>query len=268
MQPDVLVLDENLSQDNVANTLALRPRYDLLHAARGDKTWQDVLLQGMAGPGVLPVARAMQTLPHLAAVERDRLLARAEEEHRVRVMTTIPAIRGLIYDRDGSLLSGNLTTYDIGVSPDMLSQDEDRLDVAEDLAPLLGQSAETILEKISDASLKHVYLAFQVPQETAHQIDALGHRMITEEARNQRVYPQGTLASHILGFVFSDKADRRGYSGAYCVGGGWTVPSGGPPARAGRGRPSTCAGAWSSARGWAWAVWPWRISCTWRWKWA
>ncbi|MEW5904133.1 MAG: cellulose synthase operon protein YhjQ/BcsQ [Pseudomonadota bacterium] len=72
---DVLVLDENLSQDNVANTLALRPRYDLLHAARGDKTWQDVLLQGMAGPGVLPVARAMQTLPQLSEVERERLLA-------------------------------------------------------------------------------------------------------------------------------------------------------------------------------------------------
>ena len=46
---DVLVLDENLSPDNVANTLAMRPRYDLLHAARGDKTWQDVLLQGLGG---------------------------------------------------------------------------------------------------------------------------------------------------------------------------------------------------------------------------
>jgi flagellar biosynthesis protein FlhG len=71
---DVLVLDENLSHDNVANTLALRPRYDLLHAARGDKTWQDVLLQGMAGPGVLPVARAMQALPKMAEAERERLL--------------------------------------------------------------------------------------------------------------------------------------------------------------------------------------------------
>lgn len=71
---DVLVLDENLSHDNVANTLALRPRYDLLHAARGDKTWQEVLLQGVAGPGVLPVARAMQSLPKMQEDERERLL--------------------------------------------------------------------------------------------------------------------------------------------------------------------------------------------------
>ncbi len=71
---DVLVLDENISPDNVANTLALRPRYDLLHAARGDKTWQDVLLQGLGGASVLPVARAMQALPRLGDAERDRLL--------------------------------------------------------------------------------------------------------------------------------------------------------------------------------------------------
>ncbi len=71
---DVMVLDENISQDNVANTLAMRPRYDLLHAARGDKTWQEVLLQGLGGACVMPVARAMQALPRLGDAERERLL--------------------------------------------------------------------------------------------------------------------------------------------------------------------------------------------------
>jgi flagellar biosynthesis protein FlhG len=71
---NVLVLDENISHDNVANTLAMRPRYDLLHAVRGDKIWQDVLLQGLGGACVLPVARAMQALPKLGEMERDRLL--------------------------------------------------------------------------------------------------------------------------------------------------------------------------------------------------
>jgi flagellar biosynthesis protein FlhG len=71
---NVLVLDENISQANVANTLAMRPRYDLLHAARGDKTWQDVLLQGLGGACVMPVARAMQALPRLGDAERERLL--------------------------------------------------------------------------------------------------------------------------------------------------------------------------------------------------
>lgn len=71
---DVLVLDENLSQANVANTLAMQARYDLLHVVRGDKTWQDVLLHGADGVRVLPVARAIQNLSKLSEVERVRLL--------------------------------------------------------------------------------------------------------------------------------------------------------------------------------------------------
>lgn len=71
---DVLVLDENLSQDNVANTLALKARYDLLHVVRGDMTWQDVMLRGPQGVRVLPVARAIQGLPKLDETQRERLL--------------------------------------------------------------------------------------------------------------------------------------------------------------------------------------------------
>jgi flagellar biosynthesis protein FlhG len=71
---DVLVLDENLSQDNVANTLALKSRYDLLNVVRGDKTWQDVLLHAAEGMRVLPVARAMQNLHKLDEAQRERLL--------------------------------------------------------------------------------------------------------------------------------------------------------------------------------------------------
>jgi flagellar biosynthesis protein FlhG len=71
---DVLVLDENLSQDNVANTLALKSRFDLLNVVRGDKTWQDVLLNGAQGVRVLPVARAIQNLSKLNEAQRECLL--------------------------------------------------------------------------------------------------------------------------------------------------------------------------------------------------
>ncbi|ADE10798.1 MinD/ParA family ATP-binding protein [Sideroxydans lithotrophicus] len=71
---DVLVLDENLSQDNVANTLALKARYDLLNVVRGDKTWQDVMLSGPQGVRILPVARAIQGLAKLDELQRQCLL--------------------------------------------------------------------------------------------------------------------------------------------------------------------------------------------------
>lgn len=71
---EVLILDEHLSANNVANTLALKPRYDLLNVVRGDKTLNEVVLRSSAGVRVLPVARAMQMLPRLSEAERDKLL--------------------------------------------------------------------------------------------------------------------------------------------------------------------------------------------------
>jgi flagellar biosynthesis protein FlhG len=70
----VLVLDENLAHDNVANALSLKPRYDLLHAVRDDMPWRDILLHTPSGVHVLPLARAMQALPGLSGAERERLL--------------------------------------------------------------------------------------------------------------------------------------------------------------------------------------------------
>jgi len=70
----VLVLDENLAHDNVANALALKPRFDLLNAVRDHKPWREIMLHTATGVHVLPVARAMQALPGLGAVERERLL--------------------------------------------------------------------------------------------------------------------------------------------------------------------------------------------------
>lgn len=71
---DVLVLDENLAHDNVANSLALKARHDMLHVLRGDKTWQDVLLRGPQGVSVLPLARAIQHLAKLDEAQRQLLL--------------------------------------------------------------------------------------------------------------------------------------------------------------------------------------------------
>jgi flagellar biosynthesis protein FlhG len=79
---DVLVLDENLSHDNVANMLALKPRHDLLNAVRGDKPWREIMLHTRQGVRVLPVARAIHVLPQLSPPERGRLLECLAEASR------------------------------------------------------------------------------------------------------------------------------------------------------------------------------------------
>lgn len=84
---DVLVLDENLSHDNVANMLALKPRYDLLSAVRRDKSWREIMLHIRQGVRILPAARAIQALPKLFPPEREHLLeCLAEASHGVDVV--------------------------------------------------------------------------------------------------------------------------------------------------------------------------------------
>jgi len=72
----VLILDENLAHDNVANALALKPRFDLLNAVRDAMPLREIILHAENGVHVLPVARAMQALPKLSGIERERLLQR------------------------------------------------------------------------------------------------------------------------------------------------------------------------------------------------
>jgi flagellar biosynthesis protein FlhG len=84
---DVLVLDENHSCDNVANMLALKPRYDLLNAVRGDKALAHVMLRTPQGVCVLPVGRAITALPQLSLRERERLLeCLAEASHGMDIV--------------------------------------------------------------------------------------------------------------------------------------------------------------------------------------
>lgn len=91
----VLVLDEHLSHANVAHTLGLLPRYDLLQAVQGDKSWREVLLQHDSGVAVLPLARAMQALPGLGVVQRAHLLQALRAAAAARDVVLVDAARAL-----------------------------------------------------------------------------------------------------------------------------------------------------------------------------
>lgn len=101
---DVLILDEHLTQNNVANTLALKPRYDLLNVIRGEKTLREVMLRGSDGVQILPVARAMQALPKLGESEREKLLEVLTLASRGMDVVLVDAAA-----REGQSVSANLS---------------------------------------------------------------------------------------------------------------------------------------------------------------
>lgn len=69
---DVLVLDENHGPDNLPDRMGLSAGHDLLDVAQGSCELHEALLLA-GGVGILPVARAMQTLAELDGAGLQRL---------------------------------------------------------------------------------------------------------------------------------------------------------------------------------------------------
>ena len=125
--------------------------------------------------------------------------------------TTLPAMRGTIYDATGTkVLAQSASVWTVVLEPAYLYDDEDlRRTVSNGLAPILGLDAEDIYEKTGDGSSYYTVLKRQVETETRDQINKFladnkiesGIRLIDDY---KRYYPYGTVASNVLGFTGTD----------------------------------------------------------------
>lgn len=108
--------------------------------------------------------------------------------------------RGLILDREGRPLAVNLYGYDVFASP---QQVRDPLHIAETLSPILDFTPGDLLGLLTSDG-PGVTLARGISLETGQSILSRGLPGIEAVALPRRAYPEGTVASHILGFVNLD----------------------------------------------------------------
>ena len=127
--------------------------------------------------------------------------------------------RGEIYDRNGHLLAGNRTVYEVGVS---LLEMEDPDALAFTLGTYLGLTYEEVFKKLTESPDSWSYVVIQ-DYVDANTVAALQAQVAQLETANdfrlqgiafkphfQRSYPETSLASNVLGFV---TRDGRGYFG-------------------------------------------------------
>ncbi len=119
---------------------------------------------------------------------------------------TLPAQRGTIVDRNGVDLAVSEPAQDISADPYLL---KDPLVAAQKLAPLLGKSQGQILALLSERR-GFVYLAHALPARQARAVMALKLEGLSGTPVMRRVYPRGTLAAQVLGFVGTE---GKGLSG-------------------------------------------------------
>ena len=66
----VLVCDADLGLANVDITLGLKPQYDLQHVMSGERTLDEIVIEGPQGIGVIPAASGIARMLELSAAER------------------------------------------------------------------------------------------------------------------------------------------------------------------------------------------------------
>ncbi len=123
----------------------------------------------------------------------------------------LPAVRGNIYDRQGYLLAVSTEVYDIAAAPRQVT---DTHLLADRLAPLLHRPRAELLDLLS-LNPDYVPLAIGVQEELETRILSWGFSGVYSEERPGRVYPHGSLAAHVLGFVNVDGQAAYGLESKY-----------------------------------------------------
>ncbi|MDO5436598.1 MAG: penicillin-binding protein 2 [bacterium] len=115
-------------------------------------------------------------------------------------------MRGEIVDRNGVKLASDDTSFNVYAHPTYYDYTPEEL--ADKLSPYLGLNKASLVSKLSSGD-SVILLKKGINRKTADKIKALKLREISLEVKNKRVYPQGSLASHILGYYNAD-ADMAG----------------------------------------------------------
>jgi cell division protein FtsI (penicillin-binding protein 3) len=158
-----------------------------------------LILFAVAFAGVLARAAWLQgvrapALGELAAVQQ-------------RADVTKPAGRGTIFDRAGVALALGRHAMTVYADPRRVREQERVADAA---SAAFGVDSDEILRALSDRSRRFVYIARQADPEQAAALARQKLPGVGFYPEERRVYPQGAVGSHILGYA---GIDNRGLAG-------------------------------------------------------
>jgi cell division protein FtsI (penicillin-binding protein 3) len=141
----------------------------------------------------------------LQAVQAGTLSRLATEQHDTSV--TLPAGRGAILDREGLQLAIGRDATTVFANPRQVADPKAAaLAAGEDL----GLDPEELYPKLADRSRGFVYIARKTNPERARTLKERGITGIFFTSEERRTYPQGRIASQVLGYA---GLDNKGLAG-------------------------------------------------------
>jgi cell division protein FtsI/penicillin-binding protein 2 len=127
------------------------------------------------------------------------------------LLSVAPAPRGRIFDRNGYLLAGDETHFELAY--DRSGANYERF--IQEVAPIIGLSAGDILALRAMPEVKHKQLVKDLPYDQGRFVREKDVWGFTVHPFWKRAYPEASLAAHILGFVNDDRIGNYGVEGWY-----------------------------------------------------
>ena len=148
----------------------------------------------------------------LQVVESDEFSQIAARQRQTAI--EFPARRGMVLDRDAQTMAISVDLQVIYSDPTLI---DDPRSVARSIAPVLGVKTRSLLGALVGTSPddQFEYVARQVDPADAKRIASLELPGIFFEAEPKRSYPNGRLASHLVGFVNVDGSVMEGVEAQY-----------------------------------------------------
>ena len=121
--------------------------------------------------------------------------------------------RGDIVDRDGQALARTIDAWTIGLHPAKLIGN--KLDVARKLAELMPEKDAATYLQMMRSGRSFYYLRRRAPPGLVAAINAMGEPGLALEREPDRLYPQTTLAAHVIGYTDIDGKGNAGIERAF-----------------------------------------------------
>lgn len=151
----------------------------------------------------LRLAMALLGLMALAVLARFAYLMMLQPG-TVAEVRRVPVERGKILDRNGKVLAFDVPKYDVAVSRSELDATGGEQELRE-VASLLGLDPAAVIQKVKNSSANFVYLARRMDSEKTatlrEQVEEGKFPGIIVDEVSGRMYPEGRLASHLIGFT-------------------------------------------------------------------
>ena len=128
-------------------------------------------------------------------------------------LTDFAPERADIVDRDGQALARTIDAWTIGLHPAKVIGN--KLDLARKLAELMPEKDAAAYLQMLRSDRNFYYLRRRAPPGLVEAINALGEPGLALEREPDRLYPQTTLAAHVIGYTVIDGKGNAGMERAF-----------------------------------------------------